>query len=213
MCYIKHVLEISETTGNPVVPLDNYNNGDLPDPSHFSFRVGGAGYARLGSSNLGTQLVSKKNTTAPVWRHFGFEQNRGLPLDTNRPKCRVCYQEVPAKDCNMTNLYSHIKNRHQEMHSQLLLAMPKGKTSATKSTTQQTLTGVWENTQAYPSSSREHKELTKAVTFFIAKDMFPISTVEKAGFKSMLARFNPRYKLPSRNYFSRVSYTSLGCRG
>ena len=34
-CYIKHVLEISETTGNPVVPLDDYNNGVLPDPSRF----------------------------------------------------------------------------------------------------------------------------------------------------------------------------------
>ena len=29
-------------------------------------------------------------------------------------------------------------------------------------------------------------------------------SVEKAGFKQMLSKFNPRYELPSQNHFSRV---------
>ena len=61
------------------------------------------------------------------------------------------------------------------------------------------------------NSSREHKELTKSVTYFLAKDMLPAYTVEKSGFKQMLSKFNPRYDLPSRNYFSRVAIPTLYC--
>ena len=39
--------------------------------------------------------------------------------------------------------------------------------------------------------------------------MLPISTVEKAGFKAMLQRFNPRYQVPSRSYFNRVAIPAM----
>ncbi len=37
----------------------------------------------------------------------------------------------------------------------------------------------------------------------IAKDMAPISVVEQKGFIDMLRTLDPRYQLPSRNYFAR----------
>ena len=55
------------------------------------------------------------------------------------------------------------------------------------------------------TSSREHKEQTKSVTYFLAKDMVPLYTIEKSRFKKMIARFNLQYDLPSRNYYSRVA--------
>ena len=51
----------------------------------------------------------------------------------------------------------------------------------------------------------------KSVTYFLAKDMLPVYTVEKSGFKQILSKFNPRYDLPSRNYFSRVAIPTLYC--
>ena len=39
--------------------------------------------------------------------------------------------------------------------------------------------------------------------------MAPAYTVEKSGFVKMLAKFNLRYDLPSRNYFSRIVKPSL----
>ena len=33
--YQTRILEISKTTRNPIIPLDDYNNGVLPDPSRF----------------------------------------------------------------------------------------------------------------------------------------------------------------------------------
>ena len=39
--------------------------------------------------------------------------------------------------------------------------------------------------------------------------MLAVYTVEKSGFVKMLAKFNPRYDLPSRNYFSRATIPLL----
>ena len=52
-------------------------------------------------------------------------------------------------------------------------------------------------------------ELTRAVTYCLAKDMLLISTVEKTGFKAMLQLFYPRYQLPSRNYFNRIAIPAM----
>ena len=40
------------------------------------------------------------------------------------------------------------------------------------------------------------------MAFFIAKDMMPFQVVEKPGFKHLMQKTAPRYKLPSRVYFS-----------
>ena len=39
--------------------------------------------------------------------------------------------------------------------------------------------------------------------------MLPFTTVEKSGFKKMLATFDPRYELPSRKYFSKTGIPRL----
>ena len=39
--------------------------------------------------------------------------------------------------------------------------------------------------------------------------MLPLYTVEKAGFKQMLSKFNPQYELPCQNYFSTVTIPAL----
>ena len=156
-----------------------------------------------------SELIDKRNTSAAVWKHFGFEANEaGRPRLPDRPRCRVCSQDVLAKHGNTSNLYSHLKNRHPEVYSRL---EKRPKTGHNRPAGQPSLSEAWRNTQMLPSSSREHKELTKAVTYCLTKDMLPISTVDKAGFKAMLRRFNPRYQLPtcSRNYFTRVSIPVL----
>ena len=53
----------------------------------------------------------------------------------------------------------------------------------------------------FAANSPKAIELNKAVTYFIAKDAQPFSTVEKPGFKRMISKLNPRYQLPSRRYF------------
>ena len=61
----------------------------------------------------------------------------------------------------------------------------------------------------FDRSSREHKELTRSVTTCLAKDMLPLSTVDKPGFRAMILRLNPRYDLRTRSYFSRIAIPAL----
>ena len=155
-----------------------------------------------------TAPVEGEHLVAPVWKHFGFEADKkGHPQSPDHLKSCVCHQNVAAKDGNTSNLYSHLKNRHPEVYSKLEKRPSSGKCNHPVS--QQSVSEAWQRTQTLPSSSREHKELTKAVTYCLTKDMLPISTVVKAGFKAMLQRFNPRYELPSCNYFTRVSIPAL----
>ena len=54
----------------------------------------------------------------------------------------------------------------------------------------------------YLSDSVQAKELNCAITYYIAKDSVPISSVEKPGFKHMVSKLNSRYQIPSRRHFS-----------
>ena len=66
------------------------------------------------------ELVAKRKTIAPIWKHFGFEADEeGKPQSPDRPICRVCQQEVAAKDGNTSNLYSHLKDRHPDLYLQV----------------------------------------------------------------------------------------------
>ena len=49
----------------------------------------------------------------------------------------------------------------------------------------------------YNSDSPCAKELTKAVGYFIAKDLMPTSVVQGDGFHKLLEKLEPRYQLPS----------------
>ncbi len=56
-------------------------------------------------------LVSKPQSSAPVWEHFGFKSNeRGEPINVNEPVCRLCLKTVATKRGNTTNLKSHLKH-------------------------------------------------------------------------------------------------------
>lgn len=66
--------------------------------------------------------------------------------------------------------------------------------------TQPTIKDAFQKCTKYDPNSHEARKLDRAVTEFIWGQV-PIYTVEKHGFQEMLEKFNPRYKLPSRNYF------------
>ena len=63
----------------------------------------------------------------------------------------------------------------------------------------------WDKKKLLSSMSHEYKQLTKSVTYCLAHDMLPISTVDKPGFQAMLHKFNIKYHLPSHNHFMKVS--------
>lgn len=65
------------------------------------------------------------------------------------------------------------------------------------------------NATPYPTTSPRHKEITDAIAFHLAKDMAPVTTVAKDGFKKLIQTLDKRYCVPSRNYFSHVAIPAL----
>ena len=168
----------------------------------------------LSGSLNDSDLVSKWNMKAFIWRYFGFEPNEtGNPRSKDHPKCRLCQVEIAAKDGNTSNLYSHLKNKHPEQYDIVQRATTnanrKRQSNKIKKTQQPLLEATWDKTKLFSSSSQEYNKLTKSVKYCLAKDMLPISTVDKPGFKAMLRNFNPRYQLPNHNHFTKVSIPEL----
>jgi len=157
-------------------------------------------------STAASSLVSKPNCKSAVWKYFGFRpDSNGKPDDMDKPLCKVCQTVVHAKTGNTSNLRFHLKQRHPQLFSEVM----KNSLDVGKEPKEKTIQEHFEAPSKLSTSSREHKDLTRSITYFLCKDMSPSYTVEKSGFMKMLAKFNPRYDLPSRNYFSRIAIPSL----
>ena len=126
--------------------------------------------------------------------------------------CRLCFSNVSAKWSNTSNL---LKMHHLLEYTIVKRAQSAEATASSSRVSQpikkgqQTLQQCVDGSKKYSTSSNEHKKLTKAVTFFITKDMLPIYIVDKKGFREMVEATNPRYQLPHKDYFSRVAIPSL----
>ena len=163
------------------------------------------------------KLVSKSGTKSVVWDYFSLELGTdGKPVDDGSAICRSCRKQVLAKHGNTSNLLAHLRTSHPALHSKAKAAMDaKGKQPARKATpapttsSQLTLQESITMAQAYERKGAKWKELTDAVTYFIAKDSLPVYTVEKSGLKRLMKTFDARYQLPSRSYFSRTAIPVL----
>ena len=165
---------------------------------------------------MAEHLVEKRNTKSPVWTYFGFvPDDDGEPKDVNSPTCKICSEDVMARDGNTSNLFSHLKIYHKHEYNEvneLSVTQSSRKHKTTSDSSRQlTIETSFEKGRMYAKDSREHKLLTRSVTECLAKDMLPMHTVDKCGFRSMLEKFNPRYELPSRSHFSRTAIPSLYC--
>ena len=156
-------------------------------------------------------LVSKKKTVSPVWIYFGFKPTNtdSSPVDHSEtaPICRLCGAKVAAKAGNTSNLFSHLKHKHPQQYTELKAT---GKaTSAKSQPTQTSIKQSLEAGQPYSRNSKRWQQLTDSITYAVAKDSSPFTTVEKPGFKKMLSTFDHRYKPLSRKYFSKVGIPRL----
>ena len=66
-------------------------------------------------------LGRKKNAKSVVWDYFGIRlEHGGLPIRGEEQKliCRSCGKVVLAKGGNTTNLLTHLKDHHPQLHVQ-----------------------------------------------------------------------------------------------
>ena len=67
-----------------------------------------------------------------------------------------------------------------------------------------TLGEAIERTIPYTHGSKRWKAITELVTHFMAKEMIPISSIEKPGFVSMVKKLDPQYDIPSRKFLANL---------
>jgi len=151
-------------------------------------------------------LVSKRKVKSAVWNYFGLKGDKsGKPLkeDIDKPICKLCKKPISAKRANTTNLFVHLQEHHPVAYSEI--APPSNK----QVQKHLTLKDVMDRGKKYDSKSTRACELNKAVAYYLAKDMHPIYSVERPGFKRLVAKLDPKYVLPSRNYFSETEIPGL----
>nr|XP_054603768.1 E3 SUMO-protein ligase ZBED1-like [Nothobranchius furzeri] len=139
---------------------------------------------------------------------------------------------VPSKTGNTTNLFNHLKKYHPSDYTESVkmraesgqlvsLSQSRLSTSAAASSgpagtggaaaqpKQQSIISSFSAVAPYEQNSKRSKTITKAITFCIAKDMMPLNTVEKEGFKHLIKVLDQRYEIPGRKYFSQTALPQL----
>lgn len=151
-------------------------------------------------------LVTKPQSSAPVWEHFGFKSNeRGEPINLNEPVCRLCSKTVSTKRGNTTNLQSHLKHNHPTQ----FLNLGTRPAAGAGSPRQLSVADAFSRQSKYKRDSAKWRTLTDSVNRYIAKEMQPLNTVEKPAFQNMLQTFDKQYELPKKTYISQTAIPSL----
>lgn len=152
------------------------------------------------STNTEEELIPKKGATSVVWKWFGYKRS---DIEQTTVLCKVCRKTIAAKHGNTTNLFQQLRQRHAVEWQECVALRDADASSSHKAPAkkQVTLAAAFSTVIPYDKKGPRWQAITDAVTYYIAKDMVPIYTVEKNGFIKMLQTIDPKYQLPSRKYF------------
>lgn len=127
-------------------------------------------------------------------------------------RCKKCRIKVKTGDSSTSNLRHHLNQHHPQEYAIINSQYPQRTSkltnvrecdnSASSSVESSPIAAAFAKSAQYNTDSNNWKSLTEAVTFCIAKDAMPISTVERPGFLHLLKQFDPRYTPPSRKTMS-----------
>ena len=154
-------------------------------------------------------LIPKKSSTSVIWEYFGYE---AADVHQKQVLCKTCRAKVATSSGNTTNLFRHLKNHHRHLHDECMLKKSgekSGDDTQAHCSKQTTIIASFSSGTPYDKSSRRHREITTAITHYIAKDMVSVNTVTKDGFKNLVQTPDRRYTIPSRTYFNQVAIPQL----
>ncbi|KAI2645902.1 E3 SUMO-protein ligase ZBED1 [Labeo rohita] len=96
------------------------------------------------------------------------------------------------------NLSNHLRRRHA-----INIDIPAPKAASISGSDVRSATpNLFGQLQSLPENTHRAKAITASIARFICKDMCPYSVVENTGFREMINTLEPRYKIPSRQFFS-----------
>ncbi|XP_061550161.1 E3 SUMO-protein ligase ZBED1-like [Phycodurus eques] len=154
------------------------------------------------------ELVPKRgNRSSMVWLWFGFKTS---DIEQKTVICKTCRHQIITSDSNTSNLFYHLKTRHEELYIESVRLR-----QSTNGTSQPQSNGTKKHQKSrqvlltkcipYDEQSRRHREITDAISeFIISEDSASLYTIEKKGFRELVKTLDPRYNMPDRKHFSDV---------
>lgn len=120
-----------------------------------------------------------------------------MKLDKSTAVCKICRFSTHYTG-NTTNLNSHLTKHHSDVM--------KGQSQTQK---QPSIATAMQSQQKLSFKSLRASAITKAIAEFILLDLKPIATVESDAFRNMMMVAEPRYVVPSRNYFAQTLFPKM----
>ena len=93
---------------------------------------------------------------------------------------------------------SHLEKSHHSVYRTLSKTYDTDATPSSSDQSQLTISQTLQIRQPMLRSSPRWKGITDALSYYIAKDMQPLSTVDDKGFRHLLHTIEPKYEPPSR---------------
>ncbi|XP_060768344.1 zinc finger BED domain-containing protein 4-like [Neoarius graeffei] len=142
-----------------------------------------------------------------IWTYFTVCQDEPKQAMCNACKSKVSRGGSTPKTYGTTNLRHHLEKKHPCLFSKY-----KEDTAASAKTKRD----VPESQQQHPTvapmfdtSVEKSNATTRKIMEYMALDDQPFSVVQDKGFVNLIKHLSPRYKLPSRRYFSDTALPEL----
>ena len=115
-------------------------------------------------------------------------------------------------DGNTSNLFSHLRTRHPAKY-EIAVKAKKQQQERKRKRGNKGLPSTSAIKEPFRRMAKHDKNLkkniTNAITMYLAKDMVPIYTLEKPGFKQLISMLDKQFELPSRKYFTKTAILTL----
>ena len=140
----------------------------------------------------------------PIWNYFKKSDGG------NRTSCNKCCTQIKCPNSGTTNMIQHLQRKHSGLHK--LYSEEKEKFDQQKQKTRKRKPHMilnhpkitnFAHAPVFAANDRRQTTVTRAIAEMLAIDMEPFSKVENRGFRNLLIKFEPRYKILSRTTFSR----------
>ena len=148
-----------------------------------------------------------KQLTSCVWNYFTVN-----PVDNRKAICNLCKSTLSrggqeTKSFTTTNLVQHLRSKHAVAFTNFQKESKEKKdTDATQSTATiprpATIEALLDRKQPFQFNDQRALDWNKTIAEFIALDVQPFSVVDNLGFRRIMAKAEPRYKIPSSKYFA-----------
>lgn len=132
-----------------------------------------------------------KKASSPVWKIFKLKRESNGNFNSSNAYCTECGMKSFSYHGSTSNLKDHIASEHANLFKNLFL-----KDSAPLAISTPLAVGISD-------------KITDLIAKMMVLDLQPTTLVENRGFRDLIKHLEPRYKIPSRKFFSNTYIPKL----